>query len=196
APAIQEAKYLHMTGTDLNALEEAAKIAKNSPKGKVIVSFDPGRAKSHLGYEKLMPILKNVDYLIINRTEALRMSGLAKLRDRAILEIVDFLKSKIKKCSLIIKGGSQETIVKTDDEYFALAPYNVKVFDTIGAGDAFAGGFITALLQGKTLKETLINAHAAAAYKIQHGGAQSSPTSEQLAELLDAHKGEIIPRDL
>ncbi|MFX1295249.1 MAG: carbohydrate kinase family protein [Promethearchaeota archaeon] len=197
AQAIENAKHLHMTGTDLNALEEASRIAKNSPEGNVTVSFDPGRAKSHLGYDKLMPILKNIDFLIINRIEALRMSGLAKLMDRDIHDIIDFLKSKIPEhVKLIIKGGSKETIVKSNDEYFAVPTYKVKIFDTIGAGDAFAGGFIASLLHKKTLKEAVIYGHAAAGYKIQYGGAQSSPTSEELAQFLVDHKNEIISRDL
>ncbi len=191
---ITQAKHLHMTGTDLDALERAAKVAHDA---SVPVSFDPGRSKSHLGYEKLMPILKNIDYLIINRTEALRMSGQEKLRDHDILEIVDFLKSKIPlNIKLIIKGGSKETIVRTHNEFFAVPPYKVKIFDTIGAGDAFAGGLVAALLQKKSLKDAIVIGHAAAGYKIQYGGAQSSPTSEQLAEFLAAHKNEVISRDL
>ncbi|MHA1649510.1 MAG: carbohydrate kinase family protein [Candidatus Helarchaeota archaeon] len=194
---IEEAKHLHMTGTDLNALKEAAKIAHNNPKGKVTVSFDPGRSKSHLGYKKLIPILENVDYLIINRTEALRMSGLEKFQNKDIIEIIDYLKSKIPShISLIVKGGSKETIVKTNDEFFAVPPYQVKVFDTIGAGDAFSGGFICALLQKKSLKDAILMAHATAGYKIQYGGAQSSPTIDQLRQFMAEHKDEIAPRDL
>ncbi|HUY01285.1 MAG TPA: carbohydrate kinase family protein [Candidatus Deferrimicrobium sp.] len=194
--AIQEASHLHMTGTDLNALEAAARFAKESTKRKISVSFDPGRSKSHLGYEALMPILKNTDYLIINRTEAARMSGLSIDHDD-IMKIIDKLRSTIPAhIKLIIKGGSKETIVKTDEEFFAVPPYKVKVFDTIGAGDAFAGSFITALLRNKSLKDAIIMAHAAAGYKIQYGGAQSSPTSEQLSEFLELHKNEITARDL
>jgi sugar/nucleoside kinase (ribokinase family) len=185
-----------MTGTDLKALEAAAKFAKESPKGNVTVSFDPGRSKSHLGYEALMPIIKNTDYLIINRTEAARMTGLSLDRDD-IGKIVEKLKSVVPThIKLIIKGGSKETIVKTNKEFFAVPPYKVKIFDTIGAGDAFAGGFITALLQNKSLKEAVIMGHAAAGYKIQFGGAQSSPTTEQLSEFLAVHKNEITTRDL
>jgi ribokinase len=196
-PSIEQAKHLHMTGTDLNALEEAARIAHNSAKGKVVVSFDPGRAKSHLGYQKLMPILKNIDYLIINRIEAMRMCGLQKDKDKDIIEIISTLKSRIpENNTLIIKGGSKETIVKSNDEFFAVPPYKVKIFDTIGAGDAFSGGFITALLQDKSLKEAIIMAHATAGYKIQYGGAQSSPTTDHLKEFIQAHKGEISARNL
>jgi sugar/nucleoside kinase (ribokinase family) len=191
---IEQACHLHMTGTDLNALEHAAKAARDA---SVPVSFDPGRSKSHLGYEKLKPILENVDYLIINRTEALRMSGIEKLRDRDILEIIDHLKSVLpSNMTLIIKGGSKETIVKSDSELFSVPSFKVKVFDTIGAGDALAGGFISALLKNKSLRESVIFGHAAAGFKIQYGGAQSSPTTEQITKFIEAHKGEVAPRDL
>ena len=78
---IINSKHLHMTGTDINILKEAARVAKHSGKGHVKVSFDPGRSISHMGYEKLMPILENVDYLIINRTEVARMLGLSEVQE-------------------------------------------------------------------------------------------------------------------
>jgi len=192
---IQAAKHLHMTGTDPKALEKAAEIAKTSKKNKVTVSFDPGRSISYLGYEKLMAIIKNVDYLIINRKEAASVAELSKETD--ILEIIDALRSKVPSTTnLVIKGGSKETIVKSSKEFFAVPPFNVKVFDTIGAGDAFGGAFIVGLLQKKSLKDSIIMAHANASYKIQFGGAQSSATTEQIEEFMAAHENEITPRDL
>ncbi|NVM52378.1 MAG: carbohydrate kinase family protein [Candidatus Helarchaeota archaeon] len=194
-PAIIQAKHLHMTGTDLTALREAARIAKHSSKGNVMVSFDPGRSKSHLGYQKLEPILENIDYLIINRTESARMLGHPEEPD--IIKVINELKSVLPKdITLIVKGGSKETIVKSNNEFFKVPPYKVKVYDTIGAGDAFAAGIINALLQNKSMKDAILNAHACAGYKIQYGGAQSSPTTEQLAEFLAAHKNEISAQDI
>ncbi len=189
---IIQAKHLHMTGTDLNILREAARVANHN---KVPVSFDPGRSISHMGYQKLMPILENVAYLIINRPETARMLGESTTQD--IVQLSDKLKSVLPKAiTLIIKGGSKETIVKSDTEYFAVPPYKVKVFDTIGAGDAVAAGLISGLLRGKSLKDSMIIAHACAGFKIQFGGAQSSPTKEELDKFMQAHKNEITIRDL
>lgn len=189
---IIQSKHLHMTGTDINILREAARVANHN---NVPVSFDPGRSISHMGYEKLKPILENVKYIIINRTELARLLG--ELESQDILQLVNKLKSMLpKEMTLVIKGGSKETIVKSETDYFALAPYKVKVYDTIGAGDAFAAGLISGLLTKKTLKESMILAHACAGYKIQFGGAQSSPTKEQLAQFMEVHKNEIAPRDL
>ncbi|MHA1266024.1 MAG: carbohydrate kinase family protein [Candidatus Helarchaeota archaeon] len=192
---IIQAKHLHMTGTDPKILREAARVAKHSGKGQIRVSFDPGRSISNMGYEKLMPILENVDYLIINRKEAARLRGISEMLD--IFEIIDKLREVLPaEMTLIIKGGSKETIVKSKSDFFAIPPYKVKVYDTIGAGDAFAAGIIAGLLKNKTLKESLLLAHACAGYKIQFGGAQSSPTKAQLEQFLKEHENEIAPRDL
>jgi ribokinase len=64
---IKNARHLHMTGLNLEALVEASQTAKNSG---LTVSFDPGRKKSELGYKTLLPVLKNVDILFTNRKEA------------------------------------------------------------------------------------------------------------------------------
>lgn len=194
-PAIINSKHLHMTGTDPIALREAARIAKHGGRANVKVSFDPGRSISHLGYEELMPTLENVDYLIINRIESSRLVGLKGEKD--IHKVIDKLKSSLpENITLIVKGGSKDTIVKSNTEFFALPPFKVKVYDTIGAGDAFAAGIISGLLEKKSLKDSMILAHACAGYKIQFGGAQSSPTAEQLKQFKEEHKGEIAARDL
>ncbi|TFG04408.1 MAG: carbohydrate kinase family protein [Promethearchaeota archaeon] len=192
---IIQAKHLHMTGTDPLILKEAAHVAKHNAKGNVRVSFDPGRSISHMGYEKLMDILENIDYLIINRKEAAHLRGISE--DTATLEVIKELRAVLPETiTLIIKGGSKETIVKSTTEFFAVPPYNVTVFDTIGAGDAFAAGFISGLLRNASLKRAIILAHATAGYKVQFGGAQSSPTSAQLEEFLQEHKDEVAARDL
>jgi ribokinase len=60
--------------------------------------------------------------------------------------------------------------------------------DTTGAGDAFIGGFATALVDGKTIESALHIASAAGALAALKVGAQSSlPNRQELEQFLNQH---------
>ncbi|MFH1285033.1 MAG: PfkB family carbohydrate kinase [Candidatus Micrarchaeota archaeon] len=170
---IESAKFLHLTGTSLNALKKASSAGAKSG---LTVSFDPGRSKSHLGLRKLESIIKKCDYLILNRHELARLTKIKEPHEAA---------KKIARryeLTCIVKGGARPVIVEGKDS-LEMAPFNVKARDTIGAGDAFTAGFITALKERKKLERALKFANAAAAAKVMHLGAQSLPKRSEIKRL-------------
>jgi fructokinase/2-dehydro-3-deoxygluconokinase len=58
------------------------------------------------------------------------------------------------------------------------------VVNTVGAGDAFNGGFIAARLEGRSLREALRWGNAVAALKIQGDSARALPTCADVQALL------------
>ncbi len=184
---IEGATMLHMTGTNLECLERAAKYA--SERG-VKVSFDPGRSISSRGYHKLMHILENTDYVIINKKEAAQLAETSEEKD--VSDIVDILEKGIKKdITYVIKSGKFPTYVRSPGEAFTLKPFKVNVVDTLGAGDAFAGGFAAGIINGMDLKNSAIQATAVAALKIQREGAQSSPTLAEYTDFIRKRRKEV-----
>ena len=163
ADLIREAKALHMTSCDPESLKRAASIAR---KAGLLVSFDPGRSTSRLGYRKLSQLLKYSDYLIINRHELTHLTG--------IRNTIKAARKITKKFGLtcVIKAGKEPVIVEGRDS-FKVKPFRVKAVDTIGAGDAFSAGFLAGLLEGKSLKESVRFGNAAAAAKVMLPGARS-----------------------
>ena len=65
-----------------------------------------------------------------------------------------------------------------------MAPVKVdKVVDTVGAGDGFAVGAISALLEGKTLRQAVQRGNKIGALAIQvQGDSEGLPTREALGE--------------
>ena len=59
------------------------------------------------------------------------------------------------------------------------------VIDTLGAGDAFNGGFISARLAGRNLSDSVRWGNATAALKLGKTGARGLPTRQTLLEFLD-----------
>ncbi len=88
-------------------------------------------------YDSLLDVLKNIDVLIINDSEARELSGEANLIKAA---------RRIRLSgpqNVIIKKGEHGAILFTEDEIFSAPAYPLEsIFDPTGAGDCFAGGFI------------------------------------------------------
>lgn len=182
-----DTKLVHMTGTNLSALMYVSTSAKER---NVKVMFDPGRSVSHFGYSKLEPILRNCDIVISNRVEMARLMEIEDERSAGIDEIADRARDVFGGKVLIIKQGSEKTIVLCDRS-FEVGTFRVNVVDTLGAGDTFAGAFATALVEGKSLEDCTVFANAAAALKVTKEGAQSSPTREELEAFLDKASAQI-----
>lgn len=71
-------------------------------------------------------------------------------------------------------------------EVHAYPAFKVNVVDTLGAGDTFHGAFALALIEGKSIPDTLRFASAAAALKcMRFGGITSAPTRQAVEEFLN-----------
>jgi adenosine kinase len=75
--------------------------------------------------------------------------------------------------TVIFTQGSKSTIVACNGvvtEYEVEPLAKEKLVDTNGAGDAFVGGFLSELVQGKDMEDCVKAGHWAAKYIIQQPG--------------------------
>ena len=87
--------------------------------------------------------------------------------------------------AVVIKTGADGAWFKTAaDEQGAVAAVRVdNVVDTVGAGDGFAVGVISALLEGKTFPQAVARGNKIGSLAIQvPGDSEGLPTRAQLAE--------------
>ena len=74
---------------------------------------------------------------------------------------------------VIFTQGARETVMVTSDkpdvpQFFPVNPLSDdQIVDTNGAGDAFAGGFVGALVAGKNLDDSILAGHALACACVQ-----------------------------
>ncbi|MCT1195177.1 sugar kinase [Lactococcus lactis] len=84
---------------------------------------------------------------------------------------------------VVVKLGADGAFVKlkNGEQYFVSGFKVAKVVDTVGAGDGFAVGLESALLEGKTLKEAVKLACVVGALAVQSSGdSEGYPTKEEL----------------
>jgi 5-dehydro-2-deoxygluconokinase len=125
--------------------------------------------------------LPYVDVLIGNPLELGLVAGETELaRSVAKLRHVPLLVSKL---------GEEGTRVFRGQETVFLPPYRVEVVSTIGAGDGFASGFLSALHRGLPLVECLHHGNASAAIVVSRlSCAEAMPTPAEVAALIASQR--------
>jgi sugar/nucleoside kinase (ribokinase family) len=90
---------------------------------------------------------------------------------------------------LAITDGPHGVYWLDDGDVRHLPAFKVKVIDSLGAGDAFHGGFTLALAEGMALPEILRFASATAALKCtKFGGASGAPTRADVETFLKQNR--------
>lgn len=167
------AKILHITGITpalsqscLDTVLEAISIAKKSG---AKVSFDPNIRLKLWSREKAAEVIKSIlphvdivlpgvgeGEIIFNESEPEKLLDL-------------FLQYGAE--AVALKLGAAGCIVADSSQRCKISPYKVeRVIDPIGAGDAFAAGFLAGVLEGKQLDECGKLANAMGAYAITNAG--------------------------
>lgn len=86
---------------------------------------------------------------------------------------------------LCVTLGANGAVALDDDRFLRSPAFKVNAVDTTGAGDVFRGGFIYALLGGRSPMESLRFANAAAAVSCTRRGAMNGvPNLEEVTALL------------
>ena len=182
------ARHLHLSGvaaalseSSYALLEQAATTMK--AQGKTI-SFDPNlrpvlwKSEAEM-VEKLNQLAFQADWVLPGIKEGMILTG-----QRTPEGIADFYLTRGVQ-AVIIKTGCDGAWYKTAaGEQGAVAAIKVdNVVDTVGAGDGFAVGVISALLEGRTLQQAIRRGNKIGSLAIQvQGDSEGLPTREALGE--------------
>lgn len=160
----------------IKAVEHAVKIAK---KHGITVILNP--APFQTLSDKL---LQNTDILTPNETEARLILGLRPDEDILEIEIGKKLIDRGVKTAVITLGSKGALIVTKDSNMF-VPVREVKVVDTTGAGDTFSSSLAIAIAEGRSLREAVEFAGAAASLSVmRYGVVPSLPYREEVENFL------------
>ncbi len=165
-----EARLLSLASIFNNPLLDCkalVQIFQEAKKQDMIICADMIKARLGETLEDIKEALSYVDYFFPNYDEACLMTDeteLGKIADK-------FLDCGIQ--HVVIKTGKKGCYIKSRDGSVLEVPAmkGITAIDTIGAGDNFASGFITAILEGKSLKECAEFANVTASISVQSIGA-------------------------
>jgi len=136
--------------------------------------------------DQLSKALEYADFLFGNEGEAAayaKKNGIPEddLKEVALKIAASPKKNKSRPRTVVFTQGSKSTLVCVDGKVteYAVDPLEKsKLVDTNGAGDAFVGGYLSQLSQGKDTEECVKAGHYAARYIIQQSGTTLPTKSE------------------
>ena len=127
--------------------------------------------------------LEAVDFLICNQPELRALIG------QGDNETLAHVLRSWGVSNVVVTLGEKGSILVTGEEVYHQEAFSVNVLDTVGAGDCFCGVFACSLSFGKSVKESLLRASAAAALSATIRGAQTSmPSADEVDRLLSANR--------
>lgn len=174
---------LHLSGYSFQTSESATAataLLRLAKENGLLVSLDPSFLFARDLDLNANEILRNVDYLFPSREEAYQLTksrdplkAARKIREHGPKVVVVTLDSD---GCLLVDGSGEQFIKLHSDE---------PVVDTTGAGDAFCGGFLFAVLNGLPNDQACLVGSAAAAHTIARFGAhETPPAGEDIVEIL------------
>ncbi len=166
--------------TPLNTVTQAIATARAAG---VKVILNPAPAQD------LSPeLLAQVDYLILNETEAGQLSGIAVTDNTSAQAASEKLLSMGVGQVLLTMGGHGAQITQAGLSQFIPA-IRVDVVDTTAAGDTFVGAFAVGIANGLSLLEASQEAQYTAALTVTKLGAQTSiPQRAEVLAFMAARK--------
>jgi sugar/nucleoside kinase (ribokinase family) len=139
----------------------------------VQVSLDPASAGflREVGVDRFLSLVEGVDVLLPSRDEACLLTGLPDASDAAA-ELSRHVPL------VVVKQGAEGAVIARSGTVYARVPAVAATpRDTTGAGDAFTGGFLAALLAGAAPEEAAADGCRAGALAVERVGGRP-PTAD------------------
>jgi 2-dehydro-3-deoxygluconokinase len=187
---IADARWLHLTGIT-PALSASCRAAVKTAlqfarAGGVSVSLDVNLRRRLWSDREAAPVLDDLadhcDLVIAGEEEAALLCGVA---DPAVL-------AERFGVEAVVKRGARGAIGCRLGEVAEDLGMDVTAVDVVGAGDAFTAGYLDALLDGASLRDSLRRANACGAIAVSAvGDATGLPTRAELERVL-AGGGDVV----
>jgi 2-dehydro-3-deoxygluconokinase len=190
---VQSARFLHLTGIT-PALSDSCKqtvfaAAEIARAGGVKVVLDPNYRSKLWGQAEARAVIRDLaahcDILLPGQEEAELLTGVSdpELAARQLAELGP--------STVVVKLGAHGALLFSDDQpvHIRATPLE-RVIDPVGAGDAFAAGFLTGLLRDMSGPDAVHLANRCGALAtMAPGDIESLPRWEEAAT--ESHHGDV-----
>ena len=133
--------------------------------------FDPGQSLPMLEAAKLTQAIEGCRILIANDYELELITSKTGLKKAALLKLAE---------TIIVTQGEAGSLVYTQDEEIKISAVKPrKAVDPTGAGDAYRGGLLSGLVQGKGIRECAKMGSVCASFCVECYGTQEYRFSQE-----------------
>jgi 5-dehydro-2-deoxygluconokinase len=190
---IAKSRVVFVTGTGLSHLpgREATRAAAATARAAgvpVVVDIDyrPDQWDSASAFAaELQPLLGSATLAVGTEEEVVAAADAAAAADKVAALLATGIEALVMK-----RGARGATIYRRDAPAIDVPPFPITVLNVLGAGDAFASGFLYGYLQGWPLERAARLGNACGAIIVtRHGCANFMPTLDEVTAFL-AERGE------
>lgn len=182
--------YLSSVGRNVDRLYKDV-IDMKAKNPNMVLFYNPGSKELRDCHDEIEQLLPHVDYLIVNVEEGCQIVN--NSMSRLNVEVDDLSNMLTDKgiTNVILTDGENGVYLTTKTDHLHIPAIKTEVIEKTGAGDAFAAGFISAIIHGKPILEAcqwgIINGAAV----MREVGAQNGILDlEQMEKELEAIKTE------
>jgi 2-dehydro-3-deoxygluconokinase len=182
---VRRARLVHLTGITPALGESARSLLERAVREASAVSFDINYRATLWSPEAacafVESVLPRVRYLFIGQGEARTLFGLSGAPEQTL----EALARLAPKATISLQQGEEGSTVLDGGRIFRprLRPA-VQMVDPIGAGDAYAAGFLWAVLRGRDLQEAVDTGTVVAALKCSTWGDIALVSAQDVADVL------------
>lgn len=186
-------KIIHITGIppalSKTCREATYRLIERAKENNIFISFDPNLRPAlweskEVMIEVINDLASKCDMVLPGTAEGLILVGSDDPE-----KIADYYESKgISK--ILVKLGAEGAYVRDNKESYIVPGFKVeKVVDTVGAGDGFAAGVISGMLENLSLKESVIRGNAVGSIQVMHlSDNEGLPTKKELEDYIKINK--------
>lgn len=177
-------KWVYFSSISKNSLETYHDYVTNwlEKHPSVRFAFQPGTFQLEAGVERLSALYRRADVLLLNREEAVVVSGGDYNNMHDLFDRLHGIGPEV----VVITDGPAGAYASNGKERLKMPPYPdpKPPFERTGAGDAFSSAFVAALIKGNNLEGAMQLAPINSMNVVQHVGAQAGLLNEAQAEEL------------
>lgn len=180
---LKDSKWLYIAPLSGNSNQVLDPITAFAEEHNVSVAYNVGTTSIKLGLERMKKIIETAEVLIMNRSEASKITG-----DHDIHQMLTTLHNAEAKV-VVITDGRDGAFAYNGKLVYKIPTFPSDVVSTLGAGDAFASTFVGSVAKfGCDIEKAMKYASVNAACVVQHFGAQEDFCSfEQIDKKLSEH---------
>jgi ribokinase len=189
-PKLEKTEWIYYTSLGKSFEKIQHKLLAHLKKNPhVKLAFNPGSYQKKYGLATLKKIFPYIDLIFVNKEEAELFVG--KKRDEKSL--INGL-HKLGIGTVVMTDGERGSWASSGDGIYYMPKYSVTIRAKAGAGDAYASGFLSALVDDKTLPQAMQWGTANASSVIQEFGAQRGILGKAGIEKMVKKHAKIMPK--
>jgi len=181
-PFMLNVKWIYLSSLVGKAFQTVSELARRAQKKKILLFFNPSLYLVDKGKNYLRSILAATTLLVLNLEEAQALLRTKKNNPKDLLLALHHLGPK----TVVVTNGAKRLFAFHENHIFSLDPPNVKVVQTLGAGDAFNSGLLAGILNNYSFEDALRLGQLNSTSVIGHFGAKTGLLSEEEAKKMQS----------